>query len=377
MLKKALKILAINGLLLGGLLLLAETGLRWAGYQPLSRELDNQPGMKRRYESIGRRAAREPLKVYPTFFTNKEGLFLANRDYFSSPEGARNNPGVAVNEDGFRGSPFRPVPSGRPRLLMVGDSFTWGASARPITESFPDLVERAGYHVCNGGIPGTAPNHYRRIVEKYIGRLKPGAVVVCLYTGNDLRGDPDLLVSGRNLHYITNFGFIRGYDEYGRFFDSGEEAVAYIRKRFCGWTRWPWDYFLYQTVTGKAVFRAMHGKPRLADPRGRRWVADELAAIRSLCLQHGSRFLLFVIPKVPRNVQAGQTLEAARKILAGFPFEYPADVGLEDYCDPPDNHFNNQGHRKMAGLILRVLQEQGLPGLAAPAGVPAGVRQTP
>jgi hypothetical protein len=60
--------------------------------------------------------------------------------------------------------------------FFLGDSFTWGASAEPISKCFVDLVGNAGYLIFNTGIPGTKPNQYTYIAEKYIPILKPDFV---------------------------------------------------------------------------------------------------------------------------------------------------------------------------------------------------------
>jgi len=56
----------------------------------------------------------------------------------------------------------------RTKILFLGDSFTWGASAKPITNCFVDIVTRRGYLTFNTGIPGTGLNQYVYIAEKYI-----------------------------------------------------------------------------------------------------------------------------------------------------------------------------------------------------------------
>ena len=61
--------------------------------------------------------------------------------------------------------------------MFLGDSYTWGSSARPITESFVDLVKRAGYCTFNFGIPGTDPCQYAALAEKWLPLLHPGVPI--------------------------------------------------------------------------------------------------------------------------------------------------------------------------------------------------------
>ena len=114
--------------------------------------------------------------------------------------GFRLQPGETTDAEGFKNTrtDTEPAPAriSKPgTVLFVGDSFTFGTY--PVDAVFPSitvsdlaasgLAERA----INVGIPGAGPDTYVRVMRSYVPRLKPAAVVVTIYLGNDVeQGDP-------------------------------------------------------------------------------------------------------------------------------------------------------------------------------------------
>jgi hypothetical protein len=75
------------------------------------------------------------------------------------------------------------------RVLMVGDSFTWGASA-DVDSSYVDVFERDIKKVYPGlvwntGVPGTGTNHALFTAKKFLPLQKSNYVILGFYTGND------------------------------------------------------------------------------------------------------------------------------------------------------------------------------------------------
>jgi hypothetical protein len=352
--KQAFKILIVNGLILFILLLGLEWGARFFGVKPLAGAREPCP----RYRNFCSRAANEKLVVYNRFYTDSEGIFKArsNVNLFQSLTGEKSD--YVINADGFRGNDFKYVQTSKAKIFLVGDSYTWGATAVPLTNSFADLLQAAGYHVYNAGIPGTGPAQYQRLVEKYVPVLKPDIVAVCLYAGNDLKPYPDPLQPGKNLHFVTNFGFLSGYDERGNFFRDAGEAVSYVKKRFCGYCANPWDYFLYKTVVGKTVFNILNGRSHLVRDGRLMWVHESFVRINEICRQNNCAFMIFIIPVRA----AGKTEKVLKKyghVFEGFDVYSPGTLTAEDYHRPPNNHFNNSGHRKFADFMINTLTARG------------------
>ena len=196
---------------------------------------------KRHYKHICRRITTEKFEFYNKFYTDIDGIFKANPEFFSHSKNK------LINHDGFRGNPFEYVDTPRAKILLIGDSFTWGCTARPFTNCFADILQKSGYYVYNGGIPGVDPQQYALIAKKYTPILKPDVVAVCLYLGNDVSSSPLLMQPNKNLYYLTNFGNLLGYDDNGNFFKNAQEAFRYLKNRKCGHCANPWSYFLFKT----------------------------------------------------------------------------------------------------------------------------------
>jgi len=350
--KQAAKILTVNGLILFMLLLGLESGARFFGVKPLAGP--EEPGP--RYRNFCKRAAHEKLIVFNRFYTDSEGIFKARPNVLQALPGEKDD--CIINADGFRGNDFKYIQTAKTKIFLAGDSFTWGAKAEPVTNSFADLLQAAGYHVYNAGIPGTGPAQYQKLVEKYVSALKPDIVAVCLYVGNDLKAYHDTLQPGNNLHFVTNFGFLNGYDERGNFFRDASEAVSYAKKRFCGYCANPWDYFLYKTVVGKALFSMLNGRSHLVQDGRRAWVRNALAQINEICRRHNCILMIFVIPARAADKTEKQ-LKKYGHVFEGFEVHMPGALTAEDYHRPPNNHFNNSGHRKFADFMINTLAARG------------------
>ena len=355
--KKFIKIVGINLLVLSVLLAALEIILRVLGMTPIFFLKKDASPNSDKYRKICQALRQgKDIRVFPGFFTDSSGIFRAAAN--ASPAGTGNSMArPRVNSSGFRGNEFTYLETEKTKIFFIGDSFTWGSAAKPIEESFPDLVEKAGYYVFNGGMPGTDPQQYARLAEKYVPLLKPDVTAVCLYLGNDLKNYTVPMLANQNLHYSTSVGFIRGYDDQGNYFKNADQAIAYLKKQKCGCTENLGDTLLYKTVIGKAVYGLFHLKSRLTpDPR-RKWVVDCLQRIGRVCRDNRSQFILLLIPnKNPKKNKNNLKLVAS---FPGIVSHYPGNFISTDYRPAPDNHFNNQGHGKFARFILKIMLEKG------------------
>ena len=343
-------------------LVLAEIMLRWLGFIP---------------GYIGKFSNFKPVKqlvVEDSFITDSEGIFKANPQY---AWGKR----MGINADGFRSIPFTRTETVSPTILFLGDSFTWGASANPITNSFSDIIGRSGYVVYNTGIPGTGPNQYAALAEKYIPRLKPNIVAVMFYLGNDLKR-PDPMRPNEVLYYASNAGWMSAYTPEGKHLTAEEAYQRYLeqsnhinidpqdRSRRAGVGR-----LLAHSVTGTYLwwgFQEITRSEAAALPRNsekppanalgmcrKEFLRPYLERIRAASEANGARMVLFLIPRRPSESQDVQSYESNRCLLDEFDPVMPAAELLPeaDYMPPPNDHFNNAGHAVYARFILETLAQ--------------------
>jgi lysophospholipase L1-like esterase len=100
-----------------------------------------------------------------------------------------------INGQGLRADEeFAPDHPGRARILLVGDSFVFGIGVE-LQDTLGEQLERAldtdgqpgpPVEVVSVGVPSYGLDHYTKVVERWLPRLRPDLVVVALFPGNDL-----------------------------------------------------------------------------------------------------------------------------------------------------------------------------------------------
>lgn len=193
--------LARLALVLGGLaagLLLVELGLRLAA-------------------PAGAAAVAQPLvAAYPGhFFRTSGGLKLLRPDAEAEFRTTEYRTRVRSNALGLRGEALSPPPPGGQRLLVLGDSFTMAAQV-PEEQTFVAQLE-AGLSVATGrpvqavnaGIDGHGTADSLRLLERLGPRLRPDAVLLALYWGNDL-WDNARAAEGGTVRNVASGGLLGG-----------------------------------------------------------------------------------------------------------------------------------------------------------------------
>jgi len=325
------------------------------------RMIGKQPGYIPRYSRF---KPVDHLEVYTYYFTDPSGVFRADPDYDWPEE-------IQINSQGFRGVEFDSASTTRPKILFLGDSFTWGSSARPISNCFVDLIAQQGFVTYNLGIPGTDPNQYAFLAEKCVPLLKPDIVAVMFYPGNDFVKQRPILPN-KNLHHVTNAGMMYAFDNRGRYMTPQEAYEHYVlrsnaahsevspnklkgklrqwvMKSVVGTYSW---VGLSQLKNHATAFAASENQEPTEDYLATKQM---LARIKTTSEQYGARFMLFVIPvhtekDVPNLEEKLAVLQEFDPFIAGV-FE------KSDYMKLPNAHFNNSGHQKYAEFILSCIKK--------------------
>jgi len=175
---------------------------------------------------------------------------------------------------------------------------------------------------------------------------------------NDISTRPLLVQPYKNLHYISNAGFLLGYDDRGRFFKDDQEVLQYLKKRKCGYCTGLGDYFFLKTVMGRGMYGVFHKNQTHFDGT-KKWVRTALQQIQDTCDKNTTKCMFFLIPFVNQDIQKDKSIQSNFHLFEGFSYQYPENFEKNDYCEPPNNHFNNQGHKKYADFIIGVLKQKG------------------
>lgn len=346
-------LLLVNCVLMALLLLLMEVCLRALGYSYIIKP--------------------ERLVLDDSFNTDDQGLFVANPASITLQRS-----GILINRAGFRSPEFDAVPADaarRPTVALIGDSFTWGANAVPITRAFADLLRAEGYMVHNLGIPGTGPRQYHKVAETYLPRLRPDAVIVSLYLGNDILTKEWEPPPGRPLYYILKGNdWITPFDEDGNYLENLEIAYEYYYNKFGRVRR-----FLRETATGTLLIKAVRTvmariyerptrlkKAETARPQNsldRDLLAryahtyTQLGKIQTLAEKQGARYFTLVLPALGEGCLTSPdfSLDVQRSALRDLHPVY-IDLSNRHYNAVTDCHLNNEGHTAVAEALMRLLR---------------------
>ena len=145
-----------------------------------------------------------PENASRTFWRYDEGLGWSNRPGASGVQLHRDfAPRIEINAAGQRDRdyPTDRVP-GRCRMLVLGDSFTWGYGVER-EQIWHELVEarRPDWEIVNAGVPGYATDQELLYLEQRGLALRPDAVVLLFYA-NDLLENLEHSTSGYRKPYF-------------------------------------------------------------------------------------------------------------------------------------------------------------------------------
>lgn len=306
----------------------------------------------------------DELVLTPEYYVDEEGLYRANPELIS--------PTYAVlNEHGFRSVPFERDSSDRTSILFLGDSFAWGASAEPLTESFVDRLNNDNDLICfNAGIPGAGPEHYLRNSEVFIPLLQPDIVAVAFYMGNDIYYDYREVEANQSPYHITNAGWIDRYID-GLEFDNPQEAYDYYIRRFSipFTDSNAFNWICSKTAIGTRIWHLMSWVEWVkrydeeVQANIDNWEASKSPLpvnyeyfdyIQQNAERNGAEFYLFVI-QVHSHL-AEDPGDNELDLFRGHDYHFCPDLRRSDYHEWPNGHFTNSGHEVFANYIWKTME---------------------
>lgn len=293
--------------------------------------------------------------------------------------------GTVVNQEGFRANfeftkqaidSIRKA-TGKKVVMLVGDSFVEGCCADTMSNSFPDIIGRSDkYLILNFGISGTDPVQYRLIAQKYISLLRPDIFVTCFYFGNDIftlvrKPEPYVALTYPFVDNKWIFGIapnhLTGKMNYN--FKTPMEAYNFYVDKYtlCGRNRTWFEKLLSYSVCFSKLYLALeHYKYK------KEWerkcinipavnvddiAYNDLNAIRKIGAEEHIKTIFVGIP-APYEVK-DDVLSKYSKNLKDISMDVPRNLSAEDYDGmQASNHFNNEGHRKYADFLMKVLNRE-------------------
>lgn len=322
------------------------------------------------------RSSRQAIEVYSigrdfmqlrdSAYSSPFKTFLENLSRSSGPEekdfieAVRNYVRCPINSDGFKSIEFRKYDTKRKSILLLGDSFTWGNSARNKTGCFADLLLTRGYAVYNSGINGADPAQYLQIARVFVPRLKPDFVIANFYTGNDAIYFERKPQPYMPLFYCTNAGYLISCPD-GVYFHDAREAYDYtlslyliaddgtLLNKLCRKT--VITTLLWNVLNkSKADFASARHQPGSGTVQyyPTPYSNEELRQIRKISERHGAIFLLIAIPAV----KEGRLLmpQDVPGLFEEMEYFIPP-VTMRHYLQRIDGHYNEEGHAIHAAFI--------------------------
>ncbi|MFN8321355.1 MAG: hypothetical protein U0T74_01735 [Chitinophagales bacterium] len=276
------------------------------------------------------------------------------------------------NEEGFRSIAFKKHKTKHKRILIIGDSFVYGMSAIPFTNSFTDILLARGYMVYAAGIPGTDPAQYAAITKKYVPFLKPDLIISCFYFGNDLMRFYRPTVPNQPNEHITNAGFFNSYP-LGNYL-SAAEAYDYYKclasiphttffNKLCAQTcigSVLWNIcYNYKWVSHTGIEEYDKYNSLNCNPK---FTKKYVQIVDSVGLENNIPILHTIIPQYNSLYNINReylTIDTSiiNQIFTSH-FFCPMDMSARNDYDIPGYHFNNSGATKFANFLESLIMSK-------------------
>ncbi len=280
------------------------------------------------------------------------------------------------NSDGFRSIAFKQYNTSKKKILLIGDSFTWGHSAWPISNCFADELLSRGYIVYNTGISGADPAQYHAIAKKYITELKPDYVITNFFMGNDplhLTINDSIKYYDREvrpfqpIHYSTNAGNLIAAPQ-GVYFSTADSAYDFVLTYYKVPTNTKFNKAMAATALGTFIWMQLHKRGLVSiDVQKYAWYWQEAAKhysqtpycneylhqIDSLSTANNCKHFLISINDMEPN-KYGKPSQLPN-MFQGLKY-YNSPVERPGY-NPKDYHYNNEGNKQHADFIEKLINE--------------------
>jgi len=262
-----------------------------------------------------------------------------------------------INSEGFYSIPFDTLPSDRLRILLLGDSFTWGFSSLDRTSSFANILLARGHQVYNTGISGADVAQYCRIVDRYLEELRPDIVILNFYMGNDVAYFERPLLPHVPVLFHTNAGHIHSFQN-GVQFETKEAAYANVIRNMVippttTANRWlsrtvittlMWEWLVRQgSVNHEFIAERQRPIVPIVD-----W---QILPMMVRCHSLGIRFILSAIPTMESGELKG--VSSVTGLFGEVVYHQPQMTpGMYSIWD---DHFNDEGHLFYANYLEKLI----------------------
>lgn len=264
------------------------------------------------------------------------------------------------NLNGFYSIPFDTARVGNKRILLLGDSFTWGHSAENITSSFANTLLARGYTVYNTGFSGADVPQYHAVLKQLGPKIQPTVVVVNFFMGNDVSYFKRIPKAGVPFHYHTNAGAILS-NQFGVDFLTAQDAYDNVMKNMVIPQNSTVNRMYSKTVISTLLweFLVHYG---LIDHNffyGEKFpdfpiTIHEIRSLKETCDSLRAKLILSVIPSLEKGKLKGA--ESIPGLFGDVPYHQP--VMTAAMYNQNDGHFNDEGHLVYANYLEKLIKAE-------------------
>lgn len=267
-----------------------------------------------------------------------------------------------LNPQGYADSqPFAADAShaARKRVLILGDSFTFGMSA-DIGQSFVETIENTDPEgvYWNAAVPGAGTHHALASFEVYAPILQPHITVLGFYM-NDFENNTISLSEWNADEDPRDKTVVIWRDLWGNPIRLDQRSAFYYRKAGIDPPASPAERAVGATRLGTLVLSFMDAVARIVrDSEGTSSLPanitrEYLRQLRDVAKAQETKLIIMLIPRPDDIESPGKLYRIARQLLDELQIDYfepmQALDARQDYA--ADAHWNSKGHQKVAKLL--------------------------
>ena len=257
-----------------------------------------------------------------------------------------------TNSQGLRDRDRPAKPPGSTRVLVIGDSYTWGYAVAE-EEAFPQVAERLlrernrpDIEVVNGGVPDYNSRQERQLLEQLLPIYQPDAVFLA-YVVNDAEPPTAMPIPPEEAYRHSRSWFLT-------------EVAERLNRRLFRRRVLP---SAKDTSASSYLEGFGEGSVKWRDSR------EAIRQMRDLSKRAGSSFSILIMPDFTQDFDERYQFQSIHEAVAawGRELDIPTDDLLlttfrgEDHQQlwvPWDGHPNAEAHRRIAEfLVSRVLEQ--------------------
>ncbi len=268
-----------------------------------------------------------------------------------------------VNNSGFKSIKFNTRINGKKRILLLGDSHTWGRNGNPCFNSFADILLSRGYLVYNTGIVSTDPVQYLTVLKRYVDSIQPHLVILNFFVNDKMAFHH----SPSETYHHTNAGLLSAYPHnvylnaqqaYNCELEDSKVPLTSTFNRFCSTTALGtrlWCFVQKQGWVSSENSITMSGCKEGAPDAPFPVSLTYIQQAREVCHTRGVNFVVSTVPNIYTYSDRYPSVSFER-LFDSIPFYQIKSLTPDDYSTQNfDDHLNNSGHLKYANFIQELI----------------------